>query len=66
MPIEPLHSWALDAVAEIRRLREALQRIADATPANTNSETAARMASWVHAVAVTALAEETEIGGGDV
>lgn len=44
-------------------LVEALRRIKDATPENTNSATAAEMASWTYAVAASALASITETGG---
>lgn len=49
-------------IARARRaleLEEALERIRDATPRNTNSGTADQMASWTHAVAATALQEPT-------
>ncbi|EJL36574.1 hypothetical protein PMI01_00949 [Caulobacter sp. AP07] len=43
---------------EVERLRETLRRIEAATPRNTNSGSAADMASWAQAVARTALEGE--------
>lgn len=40
-------------------LLEALWRIANATPDNTNSQSAESMASWAYAVAATAIAKAT-------
>lgn len=42
------------------RLMEALERIVVATPNNTNSATAAEMASWTQAVALCALDDHRE------
>lgn len=41
--------------AEFDRMKSALERIRDATPASTNSSTPAEMASWTYAVAASAL-----------
>lgn len=55
----------------VAALREALERIAAATPRNTNNATAEGMASWCHAVARTALdcaalaRAEAGSGGGE-
>ena len=46
-----------NAVEIVERLREALTRIAEATPASTNSGTADQMRSWCKAVALCALTE---------
>lgn len=45
-------------------LREALERIAAATPTNTNSATIESFRSWVHAVATTALVDDAHAQAG--
>lgn len=45
-------------------LVEALVRIREATPGNTNSRSAESMASWTHAVAAEALASLSPVLGG--